>query len=87
MKKHDKSQLINYFTEDNKSGYKTRENHILKTFPFLIKEINKYHRFNFRKDVLVKEGYDKEKTEFQIMNERGFFRIYDCGNLKFELII
>lgn len=43
------------------------------------------HRFNFRKDVLVKEGYDKNKTEHEIMNERDFYKIWDCGNLKFEM--
>lgn len=47
---------------------------------------NRQHRFNFRKDVLVKEGYDPNKTEHQIMNERDFYKIWDCGNLKFELI-
>lgn len=40
------------------------------------------HRFNFRKDKLVKEGSDPDKTEIQIMNEKGFYRIFDCGNKK-----
>ncbi len=43
----------------------------------------RHHRFNFRKDKLVKEGYDKNKTEHQIMIERKIYRIYDSGNLKF----
>lgn len=41
------------------------------------------NRFNYRKDILVKEGYSKEKTEFEIMLERGINKIYDSGNLKF----
>jgi hypothetical protein len=41
------------------------------------------HRFLFRKDVLVKEGYDINKTEHQIMSERKIPRIYDCGNIKY----
>jgi hypothetical protein len=45
----------------------------------------RYHRFGFRKDVLVKEGYDSNKTEHEIMLDRGIYRIYDSGNLKFEL--
>ena len=49
--------------------------------------MQRYHRFNFRKDKLVKEGYNKNKTEFQIMEERGYFRIYDCGNIKYELTL
>jgi hypothetical protein len=40
-------------------------------------------RFGFRKDVLVKEGYDKELSEHQIMLNRNIYRIYDSGNLKF----
>lgn len=43
---------------------------------------SRYHRFNFRKDKLVKEGYDPSKTEVQIMSERGSYRIFDCGNKK-----
>lgn len=37
------------------------------------------NRFNFRKDKLIKEGNDPNKTEYQIMIERGSFRIFDCG--------
>jgi len=43
----------------------------------------KYHRFGFRKDILVKEGYDANKTEHEIMLERGIYRIYNSGNLKY----
>lgn len=41
------------------------------------------HRFNYRKDKLVKEGFDSDKSESQIMNERGYYRIWDCGSSKF----
>jgi hypothetical protein len=51
-----------------------------------IKGKNRYHRFKFRKDVLVKNGYDQTKTERQIMMENKYYRIYDCGNKKFEYI-
>jgi hypothetical protein len=44
---------------------------------------NRYNRFNFRKDILVKQGYDKNKTEHNIMLERKIYRIYDSGNLKY----
>jgi len=43
----------------------------------------RHYRFNYRKDKLMKEGYSKEKTEKQIMLDRGIYRIYDSGNLKF----
>jgi len=41
------------------------------------------HRFGFRKDELVKQGFDPSKTEHDIMLERKIYRIYDSGNLKF----
>ncbi len=44
------------------------------------------HRFNFRKTILIKEGFDSSKTEKDIMFERGLYRIYDCGNKKFQLL-
>ena len=37
------------------------------------------NRFNFRKKNLVKKGFDADKSEHQIMIERGLYRIYDCG--------
>ena len=43
------------------------------------------NRFNYRKSVLVKQGFDKNKTEKQIMFDRNIYRIYDCGNIRWEL--
>lgn len=51
---------------------------------FYTKKGSRENRFKYRKDVLVKEGFDKEKTEREIMSERGFYRVYDCGSLKFS---
>jgi ATP-dependent Clp protease ATP-binding subunit ClpC len=31
---------------------------------------------------LIKEGNDPNKTEVQIMNDKGSYRIFDCGNKK-----
>jgi len=49
---------------------------------YIINKLRK-NRFNFRKDVLVKDGFDKNKTEREIMLERKIYRIYDSGQLKF----
>ena len=54
---------------------------------FKTNKLKKYHRFNFRKDILVKAGYDSNKTEKQIMSENNYYHIYDSGNLKFKLIL
>lgn len=40
---------------------------------------NRYHRFRFNKQRLIKEGYDPNKTENEIMKERGYYRIYGSG--------
>lgn len=45
----------------------------------------RHYRFNFNKKRLVKEGYDQNKTEKQIMFDRGIYRIYDCGNIRWVL--
>lgn len=42
------------------------------------------NRFKYRKSELVKEGFDSTKTEKEIMKERGYFRVYDCGNIRYE---
>lgn len=39
-----------------------------------------FHRFNFTKSKLVKLGFDTTKTEFKIMDELGYLRIWDCGS-------
>jgi hypothetical protein len=46
-------------------------------------QLKRHHRFNFRKAKLVSEGYDSDKTEWEIMQERNFDRIWDCGTMKF----
>lgn len=50
-----------------------------------LKRDHRFHRLAFRKDRLVAEGFEKEKSEHQIMLERGFLRIWDCGTLVYRL--
>ena len=54
---------------------------------FYIINNKRENRFNYRKDVLVKEGYDKGLTEHNIMLDRKIYRIYDCGTKKYILYI
>jgi hypothetical protein len=42
----------------------------------------KKHRFQFQKQKLIKEGFDSNKTEYEIMLERGYDRIWTVGNMK-----
>ena len=39
-----------------------------------------YHRYNFTKYKLIENGFDPNKTEKEIMDDRGFLRIWDCGS-------
>jgi predicted HTH domain antitoxin len=43
------------------------------------------YRYNFRKQLLIKQGFDGNLTEKEIMEQRGFSRIWDCGHYKFEI--
>lgn len=42
-----KSELITYFLSENKSGYKTKEKHIIKNFDGLLEIINDYNKKYF----------------------------------------
>jgi hypothetical protein len=46
-------------------------------------KIERLNRFNFRKDILIKQGFDSSMTERMIMKINGYLRIYDAGNKKF----
>ena len=62
---------------------------VSKTHPnyyYVVDGIRK-HRFGFRKDKLIREGYDISKSEHDIMLERKIYRIYNSGNYKYKIII
>jgi len=60
-----------------------------KTEPnyYYIIDFKRFHRFNFRKDRLIKDGFDPNKTEKQIMIDRKIFKIFDSGNLIYKFNI
>jgi len=47
-------------------------------------EIVRLHRFNFRKDRIKHLATKEGMTEWDIMQEQGYDKIYDCGNMKFK---
>ncbi len=61
--------------------------HISKPDYFWCKNMERKHRFNFNKKKLVSEGFDSSKTEVEIMRERGYYRIFGCGQYRWELKI
>lgn len=44
----------------------------------------KEHRYNFQKHKLVEMGFDASKTEYEIMSERGYYRIWNTGNIVYK---
>ena len=42
------------------------------------------HKFNFRKKILAKKyGVDEKQTEAKLTESLGFYKIWDCGLLKY----
>lgn len=65
--------------------------HISEPSYYYTKNFNKReYRYKFRKSnlkTLFPDIYSKDKTEAEIMNEAGYTRIYDCGNLVYKMQI
>ena len=87
--KAQKPAFIESFSSNDISDgrlYETLKFDMLKceygSYWYIDKNMNRHHRYNFRKDQLVKEGFDASKSEFTIMEERGYYRIYDSGQTK-----
>lgn len=45
----------------------------------------KGHRYKYQKHRLVKMGFDVNKSEYQIMTERGYYRVWNTGNFIYEI--
>jgi len=88
---YDIKNVISYANRDISKGnlyIKLGFSEIKKTDPnyyYIIKN-KRVHRFNFRKNKLVEQGYNKELSEHDIMIGRGIYRIYNSGSLKFEYL-
>lgn len=86
------TEIISYcdLTKFNGNVYKSLGDHTMSyvkpTYYYIKRDgvtIHRFHRRLFQKHLLVSKGADHTKTEKQIMNERGYYRIYNAGNLKF----
>ena len=92
LKNYNPKQITTYADRSYSNGNLYKQlgfKFVHKTEPnyyYVIDGIRK-HRFGFRKDVLVKQGFDSNKTEHEIMMERSIYKIYNAGNLKYEKII
>lgn len=43
---------------------------------------DRHNRIKFQKHKLVQDGYDETLTEWEIMQQQGFDRVWDCGQIK-----
>jgi len=50
---------------------------------WVVDEIRK-HRFNYNKKKLVSQGFDPNLTEVEIMHGRGYYRVWGCGQKRWE---
>lgn len=88
LNKYNPTEIISYADKNWSSGNLYENlgfNFISHTKPnyYYVIDRKRYHRFNFRKDRLIKMGFDKNKTEHEIMLERKIYRIFDSGSMKY----
>ena len=88
VKNYKPIQIISYADRSYSNGNLYKKlgfnlSHISKPNYYYVIDNNKFHRFNYRKDILIKHGFDSNKTEHEIMLERKIYRIYNSGNLVF----
>jgi len=92
IKNYDVNEIITYADRSHSKGnlydtlgfefnQKTQPNY------FYVIDKQRKHRFNYRKNILVEQGYDKNMTEHEIMLSRNVYRIYDSGSLKFNYCV
>jgi len=88
------TELISYadrcWTTLNQNVYKMNKGRIINISEpgyFYVKNNKKFHRYNFSKHKLLQKGHNANLTEQQIMVEKGYIRVYDCGQLKYLLQI
>lgn len=82
--------IRSFANRDWSNGYvydKLGMNLIKHTTPgyFYVKSNIRYSRFQFQKHKLVKQGKDPDLSEYEIMTNDGYYRIWDCGNLLYEI--
>lgn len=97
IKKYNPKQLISFSHNDisvgsvyKKLGFIT--NGIINNSYYYIKYNKRYHRSNFTRADIVRRWpeydiNDKTWTERSVMDGKGYFRIYDCGTIKWVKIL
>ena len=50
---------------------------------FFVKKNIRFHRLSLTKQILVNSGADPTKTADKILEDKGYSKIFNCGNYKF----
>jgi predicted metal-binding transcription factor (methanogenesis marker protein 9) len=88
----DKRWTINNENLYSKSGFKLIDT-LKPDYTYYNSKVSRYkrfHKFSFGKKTLKKKFpdlYSDDKTEWQIMQEAGYDRIWDCGKLKYSMLL
>ena len=61
---------------------------VLKSdYDYIVDGKTRFHKFNFRKQTLLKKypdsGLTEDMTEYEMTHKLGFYRIWDCGLFKY----
>jgi len=89
IKKYNPIKIVSYSDNSRYNGnlYSNLGFNFIHNSPpnyyYIINGVRK-NRYGFTKHKLVSKGYDKNKTEHQIMLDNKYYRIYDCGSKKWE---
>lgn len=75
---------LRYFTGKSLKQLGFRDVGVSKVGYWYTDYVNVFHRYNFRKDELVRKGHDPSFTESEIMRGLGYDRLWDCGQQKWE---
>lgn len=87
------SKIITYALRDwssvsenvyEKNGFKF-DNFTPMNYWYFDSSLKREHRFNYRKDKLLKMNHDKNLSEKQIMRNIGWNIIYDTGSIKYSI--
>lgn len=89
IKTYNPSSIISFANRDWSEGNlytKLNMNFVKYTPPgyFYVKSNYKFSRFQFQKHKLIANGKDPNLTEYEIMTQDGYHRIWDTGNLLYE---
>ena len=92
IKKYDPKRIISFSDKEWSDGnvyYKLGFKKLYESeinYKYIINGERK-NKQNYRKKKLIKRGYDKNLSEIKIMESIGIKRVYDCGQMKFELLL